>query len=74
MKYKIELTGIHCSGCINLIKLSLEEANLENVEVDSQTNIAVFKSSKEAEELKALLNDVFSDLNNYQYFNLQVID
>lgn len=74
MKYKIELTGIHCSGCINLIKLSLEEANLENVEVDSQTNTAVFKSSKEAEELKALLNNVFSDLNNYQYFNLQVID
>ncbi|MBM3710228.1 MAG: cation transporter, partial [Actinobacteria bacterium] len=42
MKYKTELTGLHCASCSNLVKMSFEEEGLENVNVDIGTNTAVF--------------------------------
>ena len=31
MKYQIEITGMHCTGCSNLIKMTLEDEELANV-------------------------------------------
>ncbi len=28
MKYQIEITGMHCTGCSNLIKMTLEDEEL----------------------------------------------
>jgi len=68
MKYVIEIKGMHCTGCSNLIKMALEDEGLSDVEVDIKTNTAVFTSSlAEESEIKELLNRVFTDLPDYSY-------
>lgn len=74
MKYKIDITGIHCSGCVNLIKMSLEDVGLENVKVEESSNTAVFKSDKQLEDITTLIDSVFLELKEYNYSNLHVIE
>jgi copper chaperone CopZ len=45
MKYQIEIKGMHCTGCSSLIKMTLEDEGLTNVNVDIKTNTATFESS-----------------------------
>ena len=74
MKYSIDIKGIHCSGCVGLIKMSLEELNLNEVIIDKDENIVDFKSEKSSIELTQLLDNVFSkDLESYHYSNLHII-
>jgi len=74
LKYSIDIKGIHCSGCVGLIKMSLEELNLNEVIVDKDENIVDFKSEKSSIELTQLLDNVFSkDLESYHYSNLHII-
>jgi copper chaperone CopZ len=44
MNYSINIKGIHCSGCVGLIKISLEELNLSEVVVNQDENKANFKA------------------------------
>jgi|GEM_PF-1862354 len=75
MKYSIDIQGIHCSGCVGLIKMSLEELHLNEVVVDQDKNKVNFKSDKSAAELTQLLNKLFAqDLETYQYSNLTITD
>lgn len=74
MNYQIDLTGIHCSGCVNLIKLSLEEVGLQDVIVDQEQNKAFFKTGDDSSALASLLNKVFAELETYQYSNLHLIN
>ncbi len=73
MKYSIQITGIHCSGCKNLIKLILVENGLQDVEVTD--NLAIFGSNKSKQDLINMLNSAFEkDLQSYNYTNLNIID
>jgi copper chaperone CopZ len=74
MKYKIEIKGMHCSGCSNLIKMTLEEEGLANVNVDVSTGSATFESNlNEKSKVKEILDKVFTDLSGYTYGNIQII-
>lgn len=73
MKYQINISGMHCSGCKNLITMSLEDIGLEEVVVDPEKNIATFVTSKKAEEVEKDLQEVFKDLTDYKYSNLNLI-
>lgn len=75
MNYSINIKGIHCSGCVGLIKMSLEELNLSEVVVNQDENKANFKSKKNKDELITILNKLFVDeLKSYQYSNLNIIN
>lgn len=74
MKYQIKITGMHCTGCSNLIKMTLEDEELANVNVDVNTNSATFESSlNETSKVKAILDKVFGDLPGYSYTNIQTV-
>lgn len=73
MKYQINISGMHCSGCKNLITMSLEDIGLEEVVVDSEKNVAIFVTSKNTEEVEKDLQEVFKDLIDYKYSNLDII-
>ena len=73
MKYQIEITGMHCTGCSNLIKMTLEDEGLTNANVDIKTNSATFESSlNETSKVKEILNKVFADLSGYSYASIQI--
>jgi len=72
MKYQAEITGMHCAGCSNLIKMTLEDEGLINVNVDIKTKSATFESSlDEISKVKVLLDKIFADLPGYSYGNIQ---
>jgi copper chaperone CopZ len=74
MKYQIEISGMHCAGCSNLIKMALEDEGLDNSNVDINTNLATFESSlNEKFEVKEVLDKVFADLPGYSYANIQIL-
>ena len=74
MKYQIEITGMHCTGCSNLIKMTLEDEGLANANVDVKTNSATFDSSlNETSKVKVVLDKVFADLAGYSYGNIQIV-
>lgn len=73
MKYQINISGMHCSGCKNLITMSLEDIGLEEVAVDSEENVATFVTAKNTEEVEKDLQEVFKELTDYKYSNLNLI-
>ena len=74
MKYQIEITGMHCTGCSSLIKMTLEEEGLTEVNVDVNTNSAAFASSiNDKSKVKEVLDKVFADLPGYSYTNIQIM-
>ena len=74
MKYQIEITGMHCTGCSNLIKMTLEDEGLANINVDVKTNRATFESSlDETFKVKGVLDKVFAGLPGYSYTNIQIV-
>lgn len=73
MIYKIDIEGMHCSGCENLIKMSLEEANFGDIEVYMKEKSAKFSSEQDLSAVKDTLNSVFSSFNEYKYSNLVLV-
>ena len=74
MKYQIEITGMHCTGCSNLIKMTLEDEGLADVNVDVKTSRATFGSSlNETSKVKEVLDKVFTDLPGYSFANIQIV-
>ena len=74
MKYSIEIKGMHCAGCASLIKMTLEDEEFANANVDVNTNSATFESSlNETSKVKAVLDKVFTDLPGYSYSNIQTV-
>jgi copper chaperone CopZ len=75
MIYQITVPKIHCSGCVNLIKMSLEEV-FGKVEVDQTSKVAEFNSDKEIAEVQVELNKVFEDLkeSGYEYTDFKKKD
>lgn len=77
MKYQIDLHGIHCHGCINLVRMTLEDLELKNVnlfdlDLVKQFGHAEFNSELEEKTLTDKLNSAFAELkeHGYSYNNL----
>lgn len=73
MNYKIDIEGMHCSGCENLIKMSLEEANFDDIEVSMKNKVSTFSSQQELSAVKKYLDNIFSAFNEYRYSNLVLV-
>lgn len=72
MTYKITIEGMHCSGCENLIKMSLEEIGFSNITISLKDNLATFDSLENLEAVKNILDSTFSNFDKYKYLNLVV--
>ena len=73
MKYKINVDGMHCSGCKGLVTMSLEDAGMQDVEVSLEENTAKFDSEMEKAEVEKKVVEVFEELKEYKYSNLIII-
>ncbi len=71
VEYKFKIEGIHCSGCISLIKMSLEEEALEVTSIDKERNSAKIITDLDEKELVKILDKVFNELQQYKYFDLE---
>jgi copper chaperone CopZ len=75
INYSIDIKGMHCIGCANLIKMTLEECRFEEVQIDQNNNFAEFAAINSKSEVKDLLDKVFThDLIAYSYSNLNIIN
>lgn len=74
MNYRIDVDGMHCAGCETLIKMSLEEAELLNVEVSLKNKSATFETENDISEVKKILDTVFSVFTDYTYSNLEQLN
>lgn len=77
MKYQIDLHGIHCHGCINLVRMTLEDLGLKDVnlfdlDLVKQFGHAEFNSNYDEKTLNDKLNSAFTELKDhgYSYSNL----
>jgi copper chaperone CopZ len=71
MKYRIKINGMHCQGCSNLIKMTLEDEGLKEVHVDIATGTGSFETPvKDQTQVTAELNEAFAGLSGYTYENL----
>jgi copper chaperone CopZ len=76
MKYQISVPKIHCSGCVGLIKMSLDEIFGEsNVKVFQDLKIAEIVSEDEIDNIKSELDKIFKELaeSGYFYTDLKLI-
>ncbi|MCX8035044.1 MAG: heavy-metal-associated domain-containing protein [Candidatus Dojkabacteria bacterium] len=72
--YKIQIKGMHCNGCKNLIQMSLEDESLQNVSVNPETGYANFNTDLSEEDTAKVLEKVFAELSDYSYSNLEKVD
>ena len=68
MNYRINLSGVNCDGCKNLVKMMLEENGFVNVEVNEKN--ATFDVERENLDVKSILDEEFPKLPHHQYSDL----
>lgn len=73
MTYKIDIKGMHCLGCQNLIKISLEEVNFRDTVVSMEGASATFNSPQDLAKVKQSLDSIFAALGEYSYSNLALV-
>lgn len=75
MEYIIDIKGMHCDACSNLITMYMEEEGFSNVKVDRNVNIGIFESNLNENRVKDVLDKIFSnpDLKEYSYQNLATL-
>ena len=66
----IAISGMHCTGCKNLITMSLEDEGMKYVQVDEKAGRATFVSDKDDDALRTTLDRVFNELKDYRYSDL----
>ncbi len=67
MKYTVDIQGMHCSGCSNLVAMSLKEQNLKAVRVDLATHSAAFESDETTPQVQARIDSVAAELGDYTF-------
>lgn len=70
MNYQVQVNGMHCQGCKNLITMSLQELGFMNVTLDLASGTGKFSSDKKIMDVEELLRDMFSQFESYTYTNL----
>lgn len=73
MNYKIDIEGMHCSGCETLIKMSLEEASFGDITVSMKDKSAIFSSQQNLSAVKESLDNIFSAFDKYKYSKLVLV-
>jgi copper chaperone CopZ len=68
--YTIQIKGMHCNGCKNLITMSLVDEGMTNVFVDEKGGTASFDADSTHDQIAATLDRVFQDLKEYSYSSL----
>lgn len=75
MKYFFNISGMHCSGCKNLITFCLQDLGFVNVSVNAESNSVTFNTDKEIGNIRTELDNLFkSDLSDYNYSNLSLLN
>ncbi len=75
MKYFFNVSGMHCSGCKNLITFCLQDLGFTNVSVNVESNSVTFNTDKEIKDIRTELDNLFkSDLSDYNYSNLSLLN
>lgn len=75
MKYFFYISGMHCSGCKNLITFCLQDLEFINVSINAESNSVTFNSNKKIEDIRTELDNLFkSDLSDYNYSNLSLLN
>ncbi|MBM3700382.1 MAG: hypothetical protein FJW68_05640 [Actinobacteria bacterium] len=63
MKIKFKIQGIHCKGCLNLIKLTLEEYGFTDVDIDiAEATGIVHDNERTFDEAKKDINTAFAEM------------
>jgi copper chaperone CopZ len=70
MKYQIQVKGMHCHGCKNLITMSLEELGYKEVSLNYENGQATFAATEPIEKIENDLDKMFSQFESYSYTNL----
>lgn len=73
MIYQMEVEGMHCPSCKNLIVMDLEDRGLEGIKIDMMGNRAQFSTDLPLEEVDKLVAQSQKDLGKYRFFNLQTV-
>jgi copper chaperone CopZ len=68
MKIKFKIQGIHCMGCVNLIKLTMEEHGFTDVDIDQISGSGQAQSVRNnLGEAAKDLESAFSELGDYSF-------
>ena len=66
MKIKFKIQGIHYAGCVNLIKLTMEEHGFTDVDIDQLSGRGQAQAlQKNLDEAKKDLESAISELGGY---------
>lgn len=64
---------MHCTGCLNLIKMTLEDEGFASVVISLDQHIAEFEANEEKSIVESKLSKAFEPFNQYKYSNLEII-
>lgn len=75
MKIEFKIQGIHCMGCVNLIKLTLEEYGFKDVEIDRAGATGVVQTDEHTfDEAKKDINSAFAEMEEYSVNDIKQIE
>ena len=70
--YLLTIRGMHCSGCKNLITMSLEDEGMASVQVDEKAGNAMFSTAQGLDAVREIVDRIFKDLTDYTYTDLTI--
>ena len=69
----MNIKGMHCKGCSSLIKMSLEDAGLQDINIDLDSKTGTFSGSDVETETQATVARTFTGLPGYGYQDLKAV-
>ena len=74
MKIRFKIQGIHCDGCVNLIKLTMEDYGFKDIEIDKVTNTATALTDKTAlDEVTSDVKKAFEEMSKYTVSDIEKV-
>lgn len=73
MKYSFTINGMHCQGCVSLIKMTLEDAGFKEVSINLASRTGSIVSKNNLELLNTKLKESFKEIPAYTYSNLTLL-
>jgi len=75
MKIEFKIQGMHCMGCVNLIKLTLEEYGFTDVEIERAEATGVVQTDKHTfDEAKKDINAAFAEMEKYSVNDINQLE
>jgi copper chaperone CopZ len=74
MTVEFKIQGIHCQGCVSLIKLTLEDYGFRDVNVDIPSGIASVETDEaNLKDAEALIGKAFKEMTRYGFSDIMEI-